>query len=297
MTATAPGLPDYLPYRDFVDSGVIENADGSYVTAFAVEGPDQEFMEYRSMEALADHLNEMWTRFDNGWMVQSFSFRVPISIPPMSHQCPDPISAAIHEERAAQYARSGTHYETKHVLTLTYLPPAEVEQKVTRYYFQGARRREARSALLAAFVAATEEIRVALGHLLTGQRQTMRRLPDEELFHFLSYCITGEDRRGGMPAEGEPLHYSLGAIPVLPHEGKVGNQHVRVIGLFGYPERGLRTQMFESILLVTLSAAALGAVYFSIQRTRCQRATRKSQRLAAAQLVQSLCQMGQWHPK
>jgi len=163
--ATQRGLPQYLNYARPVAPGVIENKDGAFLTAFEYTGPDQEYEEHSRMAYLADQVNQDLVHFGNGWMLESHASRTPVYLPPAMHYCPDPTSALITEERGRRYAAEGTHYETRHVLTLTYLPPAAVRRHFSDYFFSNGTRKthqQSRQVLLRLFLADTEQFATAL---------------------------------------------------------------------------------------------------------------------------------------
>jgi len=167
------------------------------------------------------------------------------------HHCPDPTSALITEERGRRYATEGTHYETRHVLTLTYMPPAAVRQHFSDYFFSTGTRKthqQSRQALLRLFLADTEQFATALRRFFI-----IRRLEDDELRHFLRFCVTGDDRPVGSPSGGEHLDYAIGSVPVSPHGGRAAGLHVRAVGVIGFPEEGTHPQMFADILHLPFS--------------------------------------------
>jgi type IV secretion/conjugal transfer VirB4 family ATPase len=241
------GVAQYLNYRRLVAPGVIELHDGALLTAFAYAGPDQEYEEHDRMAAFADHLQQDLERFGNGWMFEVTSLRTPVTLPVRSHHCPDPTSALIAEERARRYAAEGTHYETRHVLTVTYLPPGAVRRQFSEYFFAEQRRGPglSRAELLRLFVAHTEELVVALRRALG-----MQRLDDDKLIHFLRYCVTHEDRPVGLPPAKDQLEYVIGSVPIAPHDGELGEQHVKVVGITGFAQHGTHPQMFAELLAV-----------------------------------------------
>ncbi len=240
-----PGLPQYLNYSRLIAPGVIENKDGALLTSFEYAGPDQEYEDYDRMKYLAEQLNLDLIKLSNGWMCESNSLRVPISLTPTVNHCPDPTSALIAEERGRTYAAAGAHCETRHVLTLTYMPPGAIRRQFSEYFFGESRKTEkqSRSELLRKFIADTEEITAALRRSLA-----MWRLTDNELIHFLRLCVTGEDRPVGYPEDGGQLDYVIGSASVAPHGGQVGRFHTRVVGVVGFPEAGTSPQMCAGVL-------------------------------------------------
>ena len=52
---------------------------------------------------------------------------------------PDSITRVIDDERRQQFMQEGAHFESEYFLTLTYLPPAESEQRAKGWMFEGGR--------------------------------------------------------------------------------------------------------------------------------------------------------------
>lgn len=240
-----PGLAQFLNYRRPVAPGIIENHDGAFLTAFAYAGPDQEYAEYSHMAWVADQLNHELAKLGNGWMLETQAMRVPLSLPVTSSHCPDATSALIFAERGQRYAESGRHYETRLVFTLTYLPPSGVRRRFSELFF-GTRRKnkkQSRRDLLAHFQTATEQIAAGFSRLLT-----VERLDDKAIVHFLRYCVTGDDRAVNLPADARHLPSVIGNVPWDLSAGRIGEQHVRVVGVTGFPTDGTTPQMLAPLL-------------------------------------------------
>src|SRR5678815_1237925 len=106
-----PGLPQYLKYSRFLAPGIIELDDTALLTAFEVTGPDQEYADYLTMESIANHLNRDIAKLSSGWMVHVEAVRDAVVVEPGVTHCPEMTSQLVAEERAAEYAQSGIHYE------------------------------------------------------------------------------------------------------------------------------------------------------------------------------------------
>ncbi len=238
---TQPGLPQYLNYKVLVAPGVVQLKDGAFLSAYELHGPDQEYAAFLKMEYVAEQINQDLAKLSSGWAVQAEAIRVPVVVPPCTNHCPDITSQLIAEERAAEYAAEGKHFELRHVLALTWLPPSEVGQSVSNWLFGQryvGKKKPSREVLLGIFQAQTKQITEALGHDLK-----LRRLNDEELKRFLRLCVTGEDRVVG----GERLDEAIGTAVWETRRQKMQGQHVRVVGIYGYP-KGTSPQMLDDLL-------------------------------------------------
>ena len=76
-------------------------------------------------------------RLGSGWMVQCDAIRSRAPGYPEHGAFPDPVSKLIDDERRQQFMAEGAHFESEYFLTLTYLPPAEVEERAKGWLFEG----------------------------------------------------------------------------------------------------------------------------------------------------------------
>jgi len=241
-----PGLPQRVNFREFVADGVAEMADGAFHVAFEYTGPDQEYVDFLIMAHGAQQLDQDVTKKPSGWMIESNAVRMPVKIARRKVRYPDVTSALIAEERAAEFEKDGQYFETRYVLSLTFLPPSNMGRRFEQYLF-GKRqigKQHTRTALLDFFIKETDEFTSALSHFLK-----FKRLTNRQHARFLHYCITGEDREVNLPEPGTRLlNYALAATTMKPHKGIVGNLHTRVVGIHGFPEQGTCAQMFDPVL-------------------------------------------------
>ena len=253
MTATEakqPGLPQHLNYHKFVAHGVIQNKDGAFLTAWEYYGPDQEYAEPVHMVHLAEQINQDIAKLSSGWMLQAEPIRMPVVVPRTEAHYPDLASQLVAEERAAEYEAEGKHYETKLVLTLTWLPPSEIGQQFSNFFF-GKRRiggKPSRLVLLGIFQSQAQQLAETLGQL--GLK--LHQLTDDEIIHFLRYCVTGENRVVGTEESGSHLDHAIGTAKWEPWKAKMGKLHVRVVGVFGFP-RGVEPQLLDDLLRLPFS--------------------------------------------
>ena len=88
------------------------------------------------MDALSARLNSV-LRLGSGWMVQCDAIRSRAPGYPEQGAFPDPVTRVIDDERRQQFMQEGAHYESEYFLTLTYLPPLEVEERMKGWMFEG----------------------------------------------------------------------------------------------------------------------------------------------------------------
>jgi type IV secretory pathway VirB4 component len=129
-------LADLLLYDALIDDGILIQQDGSLMAAWSFCGPDLASATHAEMAVLSARLNSI-LRLGSGWMIQCDVMRTRAPEYPESGAFPDPITRLIDDERRQQFLREGAHFESEHMLTLTYLPPSETEQNMRGWLFEG----------------------------------------------------------------------------------------------------------------------------------------------------------------
>ena len=112
--------------------------DGSLLTGWTYRGPDMMSAAAAEMDALSARLNSV-LRLGTGWMIQCDAIRSRAPGYPDHGAFPDPVTRVIDDERRQQFMQEGAHFESEYFLTLTYLPPAEAEQRIKGWMFDESR--------------------------------------------------------------------------------------------------------------------------------------------------------------
>ena len=130
------GLADLLLAYALVEDGILLQQDGSLLTGWTYRGPDMMSAAPSEMDALSARLNSV-LRLGTGWMVQCDAIRSRAPGYPEQGAFPDCVTRVIDDERRQQFMQEGAHYESEYFLTLTYLPPLEVEERMKGWMFEG----------------------------------------------------------------------------------------------------------------------------------------------------------------
>ncbi len=244
----AKGLPDLLNYAALVDEGVVLNKDGSLMAAWEYRGEDLDSAAPLELAAVSARVNKAFLRLGSGWMIHVDAVRIPTNNYPEEGQFPDRTTALIDAERRAQYQAEGAHYETSFVMTITYLPPADVEGKVQNFLLEGDRKIASGEAALSRaienFKLGLREIEDQLSSALHMRRLTSTRYRDQwgnehlrdELLAHLNYCITGLQHPLEVPAVPMYLDAFLGGKDFFGGlTPRIGDKHIRCIAFTGFP--------------------------------------------------------------
>ena len=124
-------------YDSLIDDGVMLLQDGALSAAWSFRGPDMASATNSEMAALSARLN-FTLKLGTGWMIQCDAIRSRAPEYPDQGAFPDPITILIDRERRQQFSAEGAHFESEYFLSLTYLPPAQNEERVKGWMFDGA---------------------------------------------------------------------------------------------------------------------------------------------------------------
>jgi type IV secretion system protein TrbE len=244
---TAKGLPDLLNYAAVVDDGVVLNKDGSLTAAWAYRGEDLDSAGAAELAVLSARVNAAFARRGSGWMLHVDALRSQARGYPEGGAFPDRTTLLIDCERRAAYEAEGVHYESRYVLAVTYLPPADAQHAIAAFFVEGHPRRRsgnAASRALETFNAALVDIEDNLSAALRLVRLRERRVTDrlgrahlqDELLRHLMLCLTGEDHPVNLPPVPMYLDAVLGAQDFFGGlRPRIGRRHIRPIAITGFP--------------------------------------------------------------
>jgi len=228
------GFADLLNAFALVSEGALLQKDGSLVAAWRYEGPDMESAMADELAVLAAQVSGALRDLGNGWMVQADTIRRPAPGYPERGAFPDTTSLLIDEERRRQYLLAGATYESLCVFTVCYLPPPDVQAKVSDFFVDG---RDAQRALpgwesvLLGFLRRRDELEDAL-----SDRLVLQRMDSEEVLSFLHTCATGLSHSLRVPQVPVDLDHLIGSEDLVGgFEPRVGSLHIRPIAITGYP--------------------------------------------------------------
>jgi type IV secretion system protein TrbE len=228
----AVGLPDLLNFAALVEEGVILQKDGALLAGWWYSGPDMEAASHEELAILSSHVNAALVRLGNGWMLQADAVRRPAGgyAPPAAF--PDPTTALIDEERRAQYEAARSTYESVYAMTVTYLPPRDVQARLGGWFVEGETRdRAGHEAVLRFFERQVMELEDAL-----SDRLSVSRMDSEDLLSFLHLCVTGISQPIAAPPAPMYLDALLGSQDLVGgFRPRVGSREIRPIAVVGFP--------------------------------------------------------------
>ena len=231
-------LADFLPWAALAAKGIVLNKDGSFQRTARFRGPDLDSAVPAELVAFVGRLNNAFRRLGSGWAIFVEAQRHPSTHYPNS-RFPDPASALVDAERKADFegeddSRStGLHFESSYFLTFTYLPPTEDAARAERWLYEG---REAKGVdpheILTGFADRTDRIL----RLIEAFMPECAWLADDETLTYLHGCVSTNRQHVRVPETPVYLDALLADQPLTGGlEPRLGNQHLRVLTITGFP--------------------------------------------------------------
>ncbi len=228
------GLADYLPWACLIAPGVVLNKDGSFQRSIHYRGPDLESATEAELVAVTARINNVLRRFGSGWALFFEANRTPSREYPRSG-FDDPASWLADQERKGMFEEEGAHFESRYVLTFLFLPPEEATNRREGLLYEtsdkSARATDYREHLNS-FIAETDRAIDLLGNILNETTP----LNDEETLTYLHNCISTKQHIVRVP---DIPTYLDAILPDVAFNGglepMLGNQHLRCLTVFGFP--------------------------------------------------------------
>jgi type IV secretion system protein VirB4 len=240
------GLADLLLPYAVIDDGILLQQDGSLLAGWSYRGPDMMSAAAAEMDALSARLNHV-LRLGSGWMVQCDAIRSHAPGYPEHGAFPDLVTRVIDDERRQQFMDQGAHFESEYFLTLTYLPPPEVEERAKGWLFEGGEPYSSKKTAaqhLERFRIKVDMFENVFGQLFQTERLKRITVTDDlgyehahdRLLRYLRRCISGVDHPFALPEIPCYLNEILACEDFYGGmEPRVGRKHIRVITLDGFP--------------------------------------------------------------
>ena len=255
---TDAGLADLLVYAAMVDDGVIVGKNGAFMAAWRYRGEDNASATDEQRNLVSYRINQALSGLGNGWMIHVDAVRRPAPHYPergLSH-FPDPVTAAMDEERRQLFENIGTMYEGYFVLTLTWYPPSLAQRKFVELMFddetEPAGQKGHTQALIEKFRRECLTVESRLSAAVKLERLRGYRVMAEngvetthdEFLSWLQCCVTGIHHPVQLPSNPMYLDMLIGGqelwTGVVP---RIGRKFIQVVALEGFP-----TESYPGIL-------------------------------------------------
>lgn len=261
--STEAGLADLLNYAAVVDDGVIVGKNGSFMAAWLYKGSDNASATDVEREMNSFRINQALANMGSGWMVHVDAVRRPA--PNYSHPSqsnfPDPVSAAIDEERRRTFEGLGNLYEGFFIITVTWFPPMLAERKFVELMFHDDSDKPNNKArthhLIDFFKKQVKNIESRMSSAVSMERLRGQKIMNEdgstvthdEFLQWLQFCVTGINHAVMLPTNPIYIDNLIGGkelyTGVTP---KLGRKFIQVVAIEGFPlesSPGILTRLAE----------------------------------------------------
>jgi type IV secretion/conjugal transfer VirB4 family ATPase len=243
------GFADLLNYAAEVDNGVIVCKNGAFMAAWMYRGDDNGSSTDEQRNMVSMRINQALAGLGSGWMIHIDAPRRPAprySQRELSH-FPDPVSAAIDEERRALFERAGTMYEGYFIITLTWFPPMLAQRKFVELMFDDdtpvANHKARTKGLIEQFKHEIQTIESRLSAAVQLTRLQGHQVVNEDgskhthddFLSWLQFCATGINQPIMLPNNPMYLDNIIGGqefwTGVVP---KIGRKYIQVVAIDGF---------------------------------------------------------------
>jgi len=246
---TAIGFSDLLNYAFAVDDGIIIGKDGSLMAVMEYRAKDIYSSTNEERNATAKHLNQLLTKFGNGWSLQFDSVRSPINYYPDEKEShfSDTITKMIDLERRELFLYSEGIHNSKTFVTITYLPPTRAKSKIADMMFDDemTKKDSLANKVLAYFKDKIKEFQ-SLGTItFLDIKQLKEEIETDELgdvhyknhlYSFLNQAIIGDDHPMTTPNCAMYLDSLFGYDFMTGITPKIGEKYLQVVAIEGFPQ-------------------------------------------------------------
>lgn len=244
------GLADLLNYAAVVEDGIVVGKDGSLQASWLYRGEDQASSADQQLDQATVLINKALAPLGTGWILNVDAARRPAPSYPARHlsSFPDPVSAAIDEERRRQFTTPGALFEAYFVITLTWLPPMLAERKLVELMFDDEAAQPDHTSRTCNLIGQFKQQITAIENRLSSVVKLTRlhgqkvmnedgsfRTLDDQL-SFLQSCITGLHHPVALPDNPAYLDLLIGGQEMVPGVvPKLGRKFIQIVAIDGFP--------------------------------------------------------------
>lgn len=244
------GMADLLNYAAMVDDGVIVGKNGSFMASWLYQGDDNASSTDEQREVVSFRINQALSGLGNGWMLHVDAVRRPApnyTEAGLSY-FPDPVSAAIDEERRRLFEGLGTMYEGYFVLTVTYFPPLLSQSKFVELMFDDEAKAPDHKARTQGLInyfnreCANIESRLSSAVKLSrlhGQKiinENGTSVTHDHFLRWLQFCVTGLNHPVILPSNPMYLDAIIGGQELWAGTvPKIGRKFIQAVAIEGFP--------------------------------------------------------------
>lgn len=236
-----PKTSDYLPWGYLVEEGIIFNKNGSYQKTFKIQGKDRKSLEIIDMIDLRAKINNAFKTLDGDVAIHIESRRIKAQ-PYQKGNFKELLLQMIDKVREDKY-NSGTFYVTEYYLTITWLPPVDLINKIQdKLILDETQETKALNNYLKEYKALTKEFIF----LIKNYFIKIESLDDDETITYLHSCFSKNYKLKAPSKKGIFLDSFISDIEIIDGiPPKVGDDYLGVISLLNLPTESYFSMMSE----------------------------------------------------
>ena len=225
-------LSTYIPCLLFCDEGIILNTNGTLMKTIEFRGIDLDREEYTSILSKISQLNNVFKRIDGGWTISIDCIRKK-SKKYIKSEFPDKAGNLIENQREKHF-NAGNHYESIFYMTFIYLLPLDTNKKFTSFFIK---EEEVYNRETEDIIKFKKEFYEKYDLIKTVfLKEKVRELSSEETLTYLHSLVSNTEQNVVLP--NPPIYlnnYICDTYVVGGLKPMLGNQHLRVISIIGFP--------------------------------------------------------------
>jgi type IV secretion system protein VirB4 len=253
-----PGVNDLLNWAALIDSGIVQNKDGSLLAGYFYRGPDVASSTADERNALCVRINAALTRLSGGWAIWVDAAHTDAAGYPeaAASDFPDDVSRMIDDERRVQFEAAGQLFESDYAIVLQFTPPLRRNSRIldSIYDETDTHRHDPSWQILSQFAKDLAQIEDAIGNSVTLRRMQSFIIAEDdhtflsdELVNYLHYCLNNEIIALKIPSTGGYLDTIIGLKGLWTGETPLyGDEYIAAVAIQGFPEESF-PQILDSL--------------------------------------------------
>lgn len=233
------GFSNKIKYFGLIEDGIMVNIDGSLMSSWWFRGDDLDSATAQQLQAVSAYINMALMHLDEGCVihVDSICYQSTGYMDESDNYFSEAIFYLIDEERRKIYESEGLHYENAYVLTITWLPPADIVRKVGNLYLRSTGKKQLnRKMSMQDILDRYKKLINEVTNRLSSGFPFIKQLTNQEILTYLNRCITGNTTLVSVPKNPVFLQQILANQDFIADSyPKIGNKYIQTVSITGFP--------------------------------------------------------------
>ena len=236
-TPTQIGFSDKLPYKCFVDDGIIyhEDAQFTFQKSYWFDGIDFESIDDNITHSAVEYLNILFAGMQTGWVLSVNNIRMRDNgyLDTTKNHFDNELLQTLDREREYFFTKQANIFKSVTVLTLTHTAQNKSMRRIGEWFKttnKVATPPKTFDLTLADFKLQINQLTKLMDRVIK-----LRPMTDDETVSYLNCLISGKWINFKLPTKTYvDLRFLLGDDYISGLEPKIGDKHVRIIAIDNY---------------------------------------------------------------